>query len=247
MSSRKTGHAALYELMGTRSARPSRPAPVPDTPIADETGSSWLSPGRVLRLPVGYVLLASALSIALVVTAYVFGYRQASETAAAHTEQTLLQGQLPVDPLGAGESTATGADPRTSPPMLSVISQSPDTNGGGSSPTVTPPQAAGGWGPIFSDPRQAGLSYYILMTTDRAGAERVVRFCRDQGLETYAVGRNNASNHRVIAFPGFKSQEQSSERIRALDALIGRIGTQWKRDNGGATDFHDRYPSLYSN
>ena len=84
------------------------------------------------------------------------------------------------------------------------------------------------------------------MQTDQDGAERVVRFCRDNGLETYAVGRNNARLFKVIALPGFASTEQSSERIRALDALIGRVGDIWKREHGGTTDFHDRYPSLYS-
>ena len=172
MATRKSGQAALYELMGARSSRPARPVDVPDIDMTEQAQGSWLSPGRVLRLPVGYVLLASALAVALVVTAYVFGFRRAADVATNRFEQDVLQGQALVDPLGADDQLDTTARPRSAPPLLSVTTQTPVVNGGGSAPSAGPATGGSGWGPdlLRSAPGGAELHHFDADGSGRGGA-----------------------------------------------------------------------------
>lgn len=251
MSSRKnSGMPALYELIGRRRSngppvRVEEPPPPPPSPV--ESGGSWLSPGRMLRVPVGYLLLGLATAIALMVGAYVMGYRQASVAVRQEYAQGVLGGAGTVDPLTATDPLEEDAGPTSGTGLKRVLPSDAGTRLSTPPVAVDDQDAGTGWGPLFSDPRESGMNYFVLMQTSRDGAARVARFCRDHGLETYVVGRNNASTFKVIAFPGFQSAERSGPDVRDLEALIHRIGDKWRREEGGATDFRDKYPSLYGN
>jgi hypothetical protein len=254
MSRKNSGMPALYELMGRRGTTgpplrmredppPSDALPGPD-PGSLATGGSWLSPGRMLRLPVGYILLGVAGAVALMVGAYVLGFRKAEVVVTKDGDRDLLLNIGTIDPLKSDESTrgndptsTTRGGPSGASPFPS-ISMAPAAN---SAPASSENPA---WGPVFSDPRQDGLNYFVLMETSRDGAERVARFCRENGLETYAVGRSSG-NHRVIVLPGFETSQRSTDAVRALEALIHRVGELWRQQKGGNSDFRDKYPSLY--
>lgn len=199
---------------------------------------SWLRPGRFVQLPVGYVLLAGAAVLVLVVLGYMLGYSRGKDAARLVLEEDLegpsLVGQdqhRPRDPL-AGRTTGTG----------SVATQQGQSTG------LSGSQAGSGarqWGPIDSDPRRAGLNYYRLAETRADGARRLAEFCREQGLETYVVSSNNPRLRRVIALPGFEPGQGTSPEARAVEALIHRIGREWKATEPGASDLRDAYLERY--
>ncbi|MCZ6836615.1 MAG: hypothetical protein O7G85_12635 [Planctomycetota bacterium] len=250
MSHKNSGMPALYELMGGKKGssgpparRPKEQAPPPST---DESTGSWLSPGRMLKLPVGYVLVGLGIAITLMAGTYIFGFRNAKQAVRQDFEQDLLMNTgilnapQTTDPLL--ETSSGGSTPFEGSGFLSgdAITQNPVV----SEPSKDPDSDLG-WGTLFSDPRQSGQNYFILMQTTKEGAERVVRFCRKHGLETYAVVRNNARTFKVIVLPGFESTERSSQKVKDLETLIHRIGDKWRREEGGTTDFRDKYPSLF--
>ena len=250
MANKRSNLPALYELMAAKghSTTPVSRSRVVSSPppVAEETEGSWLSPGRLLRIPVGYLLLAVACAIALIVVAYSFGYKQAQEVVTQQYQQDLLMNTGAMDSL------------KTNDPLMGAIVEYPSPAG---FPSVqgaaqaepifrenvrTSIESSPGWGEIFSDPRKNGLNYFILIETSEEGARRVVRFCRENGLETYAIARKNGRLYRVIAVPGFISSQRSGNEVRVLESLIHRVGDKWKRDEGGTTDFRDKYPSLYT-
>ena len=87
---RKRSSPALYELIHARSARAaaSHQQQVEDSPPAPAVSQSlgWLSPGRTVRLPVGYLLLGSAAGIVLLIIAYMVGYKRAERVIGAERE-----------------------------------------------------------------------------------------------------------------------------------------------------------------
>ncbi|MHC4415447.1 MAG: hypothetical protein ACYS0G_09205 [Planctomycetota bacterium] len=220
---RKASNPALYELIRARraaAAPPPETEPVSDAPVNHAPG--WLSPGRTLRIPVGFLLLAVAALIASLVIAYMVGYTRAERAVRAELEQDWL----------ARPRTAVGAlPPEVSEPVV------PDLAPGG----VTPTGAAEGpgrderaapapnrWGPILSDPRRPGQNYFVLIHTRRDSAVRLARFCREQELEAYAVAAKNVSLYRVIALPGYDKGERDSEAVRALERRIVEVARKWK-------------------
>ena len=252
MASKRSNLPALYELMGARGRSSPTVArkrvvssPTPP-PVAEETEGSWLSPGRMLRIQVGYLLLAVAFATALIVVAYSFGYKQAQEVVSQQYQQDLLMNTPAIGTL------------QTNDPLMGAVVEYPSTTGFSpvqDTPQEEPafresaqavPESSPGWGAIFSDPRENGYNYFILIETSQEGARRVVRFCRENGLETYAIARKNGRLYRVIAVPGFKSSQRSGNEIRVLESLIHRVGDKWKREQSGTTDFRDKYPSLYT-
>ena len=82
-------------------------------------------------------------------------------------------------------------------------------------------------GPIESDPRVKGMSYYILATYTPESAVKLAEFCRSKGLEAYVIPGNNARSRRVIVLPLFKYDDRNSERVRQLDAMIVDVGQKW--------------------
>ena len=230
---------ALYELFHGRNrppVAPRRKRQPPRPPAAVEHVARWLKAGRAVRLPVGYLIAAGVMVAAGIATAYVIGSRGSDSADGVAGDTNLMQlarhgEQSPraVDPLVALPEARRQADPpaaRTEPP-------------------AAPAPPANGWGPVFSDPRQAGLSYFVLAETTAAGAERLADYCRSQGLETYVVGRKRNRFRRVIALPGFAPSVRSSPEVKSLEAHIRRIGDGWKHQESGATDLRDAYPSLF--
>lgn len=94
------------------------------------------------------------------------------------------------------------------------------------------------------DPRLPGLNYFILATTDPAGATEMVEFCRANGLDAHIGGGHNGRLRQVVVLPGFPSDGRGSPEIKALEAKITQVGAQWKALRRGNSDFRDYYPKL---
>ncbi len=181
---RKRSNPALYELIHARSAKAAaspqqqidESPPVP--PVSQSLG--WLSPGRTVRLPVGYLFLGSAAGIVLLIIVYMVGYKRAERVVRAELQPDLVMRDLdalpegrPQDPMAERfEGFTPPAGPREAAKALETFPGDADR------PSAWPDR----WGPILSDPRQPEHNYFVLIHTRRDSALRLARFCRDQGL-----------------------------------------------------------------
>jgi hypothetical protein len=248
---------ALYEMMRAprASAPSSAPTPVHEPAMVDsgqEAGASplleklarCLTPGRVIRLPVGYLFLTVGITLILIFLGYIAGFQRGGADARDKLSETMgvnepfATGRVQ-DPLGAAAS-APG------PGLLSSGRDSAPLQGG---PDSRPAgiRTSSQWGPIEpkSDPRVKGWTYYILAETTAQGASRLAEFCRSNGLETYVIPANNG-RRKVIAFPGFQGSALSAEAT-AIKERIMAVGVKFKRQNKNAgTDLSDAYPSPYA-
>ena len=188
-------------------------------------------PGRgSVRLPTGVIALALSASVGLVTVAYMVGYGVGKRAG----ERESMQAPPPqlVDPLAA---SVAGGPPGDSPSTVPVLGGTamPDA---GAAPGLTPFTG--------EDPRLPGLNYFILATTDPAGASEMVDFCRSNGLDAHIGGGHNGRLRQVVVLPGFPSDGRGNLEIKALEAKIKQVGAQWKALRRGNSDFRDYYPKL---
>lgn len=208
-----------------------------------EVAGSWLSPGRTIRMPVGYVLLGSALLIVILSLAYGVGYKSGQRAGQAKYQQDMVASAQ-----GISDGTLRSLDPLTDPPPKTGKQAANPSNSSRSNANAnvrsTP---ASSWGPVIpkDDPRKKGLRYFILMSTTEQGAVRLAEFCRANGLETYVIKGKNSDLRRVIAFPGFALPDRSSPQVKALEGLIENIDEKWKRTEKNSTGLRGFYPETF--
>lgn len=227
---KRSGNPALYELIRTRpsgaiSAPPEvRPGKDPVAPSGahDQPWLMWLTPGRSVRVPVGYLLLGIAGVMALICVSYMVG----SSRGSAYLEEQLEQrrreqyaaadiGQQVVEPPISANRATNGRS--TSP--------APANRG---NPAADPGLSSGVAGPVKSDPRQVGINYYRLVgQLPETNATGVANFCRQHGLEAYAVREDNGRSFKVIVLPGLKAGEFDSELGVRLKAAIENVRRKW--------------------
>lgn len=243
---------ALYELMRSRQKggpfispgstyTPAEAQPELDDPV------SWLSPGRVVRVPVGYLIVAVLLVVALAISGYMVGYKQRQRE--EDRQRSLdLRRQLDgvTDPL---------AEPRTAIPAgTSQIAGRPEP--------VTPrggqPGAAGPSGGLgqdstrpgrvtivtdkASDPRQTGLNYLVIAQLSREESERAANFLSSKGLEIAVVPVDNrSSTWHVVVVRGFGSDEWYGPDGKRLERDVQALGREYRRDHRGPVDFSDAW------
>ncbi|MBG85235.1 MAG: hypothetical protein CMJ40_11910 [Phycisphaerae bacterium] len=181
---------------------------------ADRSGASAWEPGRSMRVTAGHLLVALTVVMVLVVVTWMIAFRQGELQARAELESVIFQ-PVVEDPV---------LDASPAPQPVEVVA----------GPSSGPDDA------LLGDPRQAGLFYFVLAETRLEGALRLARFCRELGLETWVIPRDNAGLARVIALPGVVTTSRSEEACRVLDERIGAIGLRWK-DSGGTSSLEDRY------
>lgn len=227
---KKTSAPALYELIRSRRAEPPRRVkpPRPERPPGEvRDWLSWLSAGRAIRAPVGYLLLGLAGCLVLLVAAYIFGYTRAGRVGA-------IEGVTSLSEANRHPGPEVAPDPAPVEPIRQPVLAAPQV------PQM--PTAPAGQASIFDDPRLPGKSYFVIAETNVAGAERLALYCRGQGLEAYVIGGNDDRFRKVIVLPGFEPQERSSPRIKALEDRIHQVGDRWKSAERGASNLRDAYP-----
>jgi hypothetical protein len=216
---------ALYELISTKqTAEPQTHEPPQDDFVHDiNLEHNVLAPGRSVRMSVGTIGVVVAVGIALIVISYTLGFRRGSSI----TQEDYRSG---LSNNGTQNSQAELVEPR----------KLQDAKKNQKISTPTPSQ----WGPIMSDPRVSGFNYYTLIQTSKEGALQLVAFCREKGLETYAISGNNTRLYRVIALPG--SVDSSDATATNVRSQINAIGREWTKTNEGrGSDLKDAYQSLY--
>ncbi len=242
MAKRRT-NPALYELIQARQgsrAAPLTADPKPVTAAAPTTGESigWFSPGRTIRLPIGYLFLAAAGLILLAVSAYMFGYQHGERATElqfgdlAGRTDGIPSAQIAQDPM-ATDARVGGGSPRSATygPVRRSSTGSMVTN-------------ADPWGPVPSNPREIGLNYFILIHTHFENAVKLAKFCRKESLEAYVVKAKNIDQYQVIFLPGYRKGARETEQIRALERRIKAVTQKWKLRINPRDDL-SYYPDRY--
>jgi hypothetical protein len=222
----KPTNTALYELMGGAGAE--HP---PESPDEERPQRSWRSSaGRTIRVPVGYLWLAGAGALVFLIGAFSTGYVRGQHEATAKLEREWLETRQPTlavpppeietarRPVGTkpspGHQAAAGSDPSAGSP------------GGAQAKARTPATVDQR---VLSDPRKEGYNYFILIHTHRDNAVQLAIFCRQEGVEAYAVpDKRNSSLYRVLVLPGYTKGQRSSEPVRALEERIAAATRKWK-------------------
>jgi hypothetical protein len=241
---KRSGRTPLYELMKRRRERgdvEAEPAHAAG-PEELEGGPRWLGPGRTVRVPVGYLLVAFAAVVLLLAILYMIGYWRGGRDMRAEYDARFLEGS------SAGDPAQRARDPL-------APEHQPAPTGGEDRPAARPGGAASGdeeerplraWGPVDSDPRQAGEWYLILAETQPEGARRLAQYCRDRGLEAYmVVSHNNPLRRCVIVLPGLTSDAMSDPREQLLREEVYRVGDAWQATHRGERNLRDAYLHLY--
>jgi len=256
---RRSARVPLYEYMRKGGA-----APVHRDGVSEQSVGPAISSGHAVRLPVGLLLTGAACVLMLLVGAYVIGSwrgRAAAESIyrehllryglAGEEERTrdpLAAAPFPGDaahpPLGTPERGARvpGGDPSAGLPHREGDSRSRASSGprgqqdeSGRTASNRPSEDSG------ADPIVPGLFYLVIMETNQEGAQRLVRFCAEHGLDAHAVRRHNAPTYLVVMLPGFESTAEPGYR-RLRDREVPRIGRIWRTLDPGRADFSDAYP-----
>ena len=76
-------------------------------------------------------------------------------------------------------------------------------------------------------------------------ANDIVSFCRERGLDAYAVVGDTARLREVVVLPGFPKSELSGPAATQLKKRIRAVGVLHKAAGRGNPDFGDMYPKLY--
>ncbi len=224
---RKKG-PALYELINPTGGEiiPLAKHPQPSRRVDDDENLTHnvLTPGRSVRMSIGTIGVFAAVAIALIVISYTVGFNRGEAVARKDYGSRLFQ-EITASPVVEKQINQAVAQPKAAEPVV----QRNDTSTK--------------WGPIGSDIRRAGVHYYILSQTTKEGAMRIATFCREKGLETYAISGDNTRLYRVFALPGF--QNRNDQGASDLRMKIRSIGQAWAEDDGRGDDLHDAYLSLY--
>ncbi len=246
---KRRANPALYELIQSRSAsRAAQPVadPEPAMPSSQPpTGDStnWLSPGRTIRVPIGYLFLAAAALILVVVFVYMFGYQHGERSSQlefgdlAGRTGPARSGEIAQDPM-ARDSGRRGVG---SVGSAQLADPQPAT---GRSNTGSAVRNRGLWGAPQSDPREAGLNYFVLIHTQRANAIKLAEFCRAESLEAYVVKARNMAQYQVIVLPGYRRGAREHEQIRTLERTIKQVTRKWKLRINSRDDL-SYYPVRY--
>jgi len=251
MASKHT-QPALYEKMGRAAPAPaSAPPPLRaknERVPTDSTGgaspfAALLTPGRTIRLPVGYLLLGGGVMILVIWFAFMLGHNSGEGKARIQFEQNVLDqtgdigtdgSLITMDPLnedgGGGTPTSSQTPPKTNPKP----------------PVGNTANANSKWGPVSprTNPCKKGDMHFVLAETTESGAKALADFCRAKGLETYVISGKNDRLRQVVAFPGFVNSARSSSAVKALESKIHQVGQLWKAANRNNSDLRDAYPKV---
>ncbi len=233
----------------------STPPPVQagdDEPIEMSRPLGWLSPGQVVRLPVGYLLIAAAGMVILAVAVFLIGYQTGGRAERLRAEERIrTYGPPTTDPLaggfvdpagsaadlgaGAGDASASTPGERTDT-QPAVESTARD---GASSPPPGPQNR-----PQSTPQRVRGLNYWIVSYTTPEEGERLVQFFAEHGLPARAYPASGG-NVQVWVLRGYTAEERRSAEADAFERRLRQLGRIWKSERGGTDNLDTMWPKKY--
>lgn len=244
----------LYELLGQRDEGDSRerlprPAPERSLPVRTDGDSdapkSWLTPGRTIRVPVGYVFLGVAVVVLSGMLGYFTGYaKHRGETRREQERQAALNSP---DAEGGGAGSIrdplNGASDGSLPDRPAV--QNPAPAGG------TPSGAAGGSRALIieagdPDPRVPGLNYFVAARLPPENASQAAIYLTSRGIPSARLAPDADNWCKVVALRGFDASTVRGPDAEKLADQIRAIGRDFKRIERGGDDFASTYPEKYT-
>ena len=239
---------ALYELISKRPrAAALRPAPGRDEmeePSFDEPAEDTIlgiSPGRVVRMPIGIVFLIAFALLAAVFGAYQIGHHQGGEAMVDRLEAKRLEGELairPTDPLNEDDpARAVANNDLTIRDMLDQSRSQADQ--------TSPPPPGGSANLILvdadaEDPRESGLNYQVLAYVRRDEAERAGQFLAERDIRVARLPVDPRGRTELVALEGFPGGQLNSREARRYRDRLRQLGREY-RSQGGTVDFSDSY------
>ncbi len=247
---------ALYEVFGRTGAAPGRSRPVEVAPtfapprvqvesIAPESASpSGPASPRLIRLPVGYLYVALAVVVLLIVGSYFVGVSR-GRAQAQHQPASggdAAEGASINDPTlnGNGLSGGLAREPGPAPSGTDASRAGHGT----ANPEAPPRQTPAGPRTPDRDTRRAGLNYIIVERFEPAEAWAVKEFLKRHGIDVLVLRDNNPSLLQVVTAEGFQGWN-SNAAAQALNRRLEELGRQWKTREGGSKDFSQRLPKKH--
>ncbi len=250
----------LYELIEPRNepvTRPVRPVRNRPAPSDGEGERGWLSPGRVVRVPVGYALLAGAVCLSLIVGSFVLGYvvrdKEVARDRLAEVENGSATTNGIADPIAGapvndgllGGSTPTQNMPAPIPTPIdstSMVNTTPQVN----------PSAADVSGMVIVEgdtpnPLKPGVNYFVVVTQfSKEDAVAAATFLAERGVPTVVRSSIASSGSwMVVTQQGFASPDHRGPAAETLVRKIEQIGRVYQQDFRGPTNFRGPYPWLF--
>lgn len=212
----------------------------------DDEEQGLLMGGRVLRVPIGYVFIATAIVLAGAALTYSIGFQAGQNR---RDRQDARRMQLTAEEAAANQNAAirdplvTGTPPaRTSASRGATV---PGLRSPGSE-TTSPPASTRTSAPLASgEQRVPGMNYFVVAYYGPDLAERAAAFLRESGLAAAVISANNARFNYVISLKPFAPEEVGTPAYREHEALIKRLGRIWKRDHKGPDDFSEVWAQKY--
>lgn len=166
-----------------------------------------------------------AVAAGLVLLAYWVGHRRGASEAIAAVDAERRAEQVLVDDGRRGSSKVvavlTGVGPK------SAVNTLPKRSDG---VTTVPP--------VDDDPRVEGLNYFVLARDSLAGANRLLKFLGEQGVEAAAIKGDNATTYKVVAIgEAFTREELGNGRFKAFRRRLVEIGRRWEENFDGVVSF----------
>lgn len=214
----KRSGPTLYEAMSQSPAAPrATPGRRPRNPESERpAAATLLTPGRSIRLPVGFAWVGVLLVAGLMIGAYLLGFSRGERAAAA--------------------SAATEDAARVEAAQEAGRVREPQ------SPLPVPLEGVAG----EADPRIPGLNYWVVMRPRQDRADEVARFIRGRGLDAIVVKSDTGGLPKVIVLPGFRPGDRSTPEVESLMTDLKRIGREFGKASGRTSDnFDSLYPETY--
>ncbi|MAD19268.1 MAG: hypothetical protein CMJ52_03490 [Planctomycetaceae bacterium] len=181
--------------------------------------ATLLTPGRSIRLPVGFAWVGVVLVAGLMIGAYLLGFSRGGRIA----EETAKAAE--VARFEAAQEAGRVREPRM--PPLEPVERLPS-----------------GIDPM--DPRTPGLNYWVVMRPRPDRAEEVAAFIRGRGLDAIVVKSDTGGLPKVIVLPGFRPGERSAPEVESMMTSLKRIGRDFGKASGRASDnFDSLYPETF--
>jgi len=230
-------------------------APPPENALSADKVLGLITPGRSIRIPVGYVFLGLALLIGLVAIIWSAASSQAARRTKEEIGRDLANGEVISEPLNEtaplNKDLLKGSTPKANQrvtiddPYTSVPQTSNQAKQGGTTKTSGLADVVFVDDPKTDDPREPGMNYYVVATLPKAEAERAAAFLADRGIPAARLAPASRGLCQVIAMRGFAPKTLSTPEALQFKSELQKVGREYKRDHKGPTDFADMFPQKY--
>ena len=218
-------------------------------PFEDEDRVLGISPGRVLRVPIGYVFMGVFVVLVALFTTYTIGYKQRDNLAqrdkelAAQNEtrqivDPMIQRSLPP---AAVTHPPTATPPVAAPPThantksITDPTENPAAGSSSSAARLTVVEKPA------DDPRQVGLNYAVVATLPLREATAAGQYLASKGFGVALVPLSDKKLWQVTPTRGFEGDKYQAAEGKAFEKSIKDLGKAFKRDMKGASDFSDLF------